>query len=316
MKLPEWIKRLLVGVGIGVGSAIPGVSGGTIAVIFNLYEKFVWAVSNIFKKFKEAFIILLPIVIGIVIGVVPMIILMDKALEGFLFGTVCVFAGFITGSIPKIVDEVKGEKPTLKNVLILVAALLLAVGLGVASVYAKTDVSSHFLVPEVWFYFIIILVGVVASVALVVPGISGSMLLILLGFYKPLITSTTDVAKQCLSGDWSRFGVQFAILGCFGIGVIVGFILVSKLMNFLLAKFHHPTFFGILGFVIGSDVALFVNYDIWQYYSMWSNGSTMAVKKEVEIPVGIALLIISMILAYLFVRLQRKYSQEEVTTKD
>lgn len=311
MKVKEWFKQLLVGIGIGIASAIPGVSGGTIAVILKVYEKIVWAVSNIFKSFKRAVVILIPILIGIVIGVIPMIILMDKALQGFVFGVICIFAGFITGSIPKITDEIKGVSPKAIHIIVLILGILVAVGLGVGSIFAKTDLSAQFASPKIWFYFVLIPVGVVASFALVVPGISGSMLLILLGFYKPLVNSTVTVAKECFSGDWSHFGTQMGLLACFAVGVIVGFFAISKLMNYLLSKYHDVTFFGILGFIIGSDVALFLNYEVWEYYIKWSNGVPMPLQKEVEIPLGIALLIICAVAAYLFVRYQRKIEAKQ-----
>ena len=305
------LKRLLAGIGIGVGSAIPGVSGGTIAVILHVYESFIWSISHLFKEFKKAIVILLPIVLGIVIGLVPTIILMDKALEGFIFGVVCVFAGFIVGSLPKITAEVKGKPVKPIYIIILVAAFLITVGLGVGSVVAKSDVSAHFANPEAWFYIILIPVGLIASIALVVPGISGGMMLILVGFYKPLINSTVDTAKACLAGDWSHFGIQMAILGCFGIGVIIGFFLVSKLMNFLLNGFHDATFYGILGFVLGSIIALYINYEIWEYYTLWAEGGQGFLKKEIEIPLGIALFLICMVLSYLLVRYENKHLVKE-----
>ena len=314
--MKNFFKNLLAGFGIGVGSAIPGVSGGTIAVIFHVYEKLIWAISHIFKAFKEAIIILIPILLGVVIGLVPTVILMDKALEGFLFGVVCIFAGFITGSMPKITGEIKGVKVKPIHIIVLVIALLITIGLGVGSIVSNSDVSTHFAHPEVWFYFVLIPVGLLSSVALVVPGISGGMVLILLGFYAPLINSTVDTMKACLAGDWSNFGNQVLILLCFAIGVIVGFFLVSKLMNLLLSKFHDVTFFGILGFVIGSTIALFLNYEIWSYYVNWSNGGQGFIQKEIEIPLGIALFIISVIGSYLLVRYENKklkQEQEETT---
>ena len=312
--MKDWIKRLLSGIGIGVGSGIPGVSGGTIAVIFNVYEKFVWAIGNIFKHFKEAIRILLPIIIGIVIGIVPTIILMDKALQGFLFGIVCVFAGFIVGSIPKITKEVNGVSPKAAHIIALVVAFLATAGLGVASILSKNDVGQYFVNTPVWFYFVLIPVGVISSFALAVPGISGGMILVLFGFYSPLIETTVGTAKDCLAGDWSNFGNQFAILVCFGIGVIIGFYFVSKLMSFLLTKYHDVTFYGIIGFVLGSIVALFLNFDIWKYYQLWASGADMPLKKEIEIPLGIALFIIFIILSYILTRLEEKYASKEDST--
>ena len=121
MKIKEWFKTLLAGAAIGVGSSIPGVSGGTIAVILGVYEKLIWAVSSIFKAFKKSIIYLLPMVIGMVLALIPMIYLMDKALNYFLFGIVCLFAGFIVGSITGITDEVKDKpiKKLLSNLVLL-----------------------------------------------------------------------------------------------------------------------------------------------------------------------------------------------------
>ena len=309
--MKDWLKRFLSGLGIGVGSAIPGVSGGTIAVIFNVYEKLIWAISNIFKKFKEAIIILVPVLLGVVVGIIPTVILMDKALESFLFGVICIFAGFIIGSIPKITHEVKEVKPRFIHFLILVLAVLITVGLGVASILSKNDVSIHFANPEIWFYFVMIPVGLVSSIALAVPGISGGMILILLGFYTPLIESTVGTAKMCLNGDWSHFGVQIGLLAFFAIGVITGFIIASKIMNYLLIKYHDVTFYGILGFIFGSLVALFLNYDIWQYYQIWANNDYLFIKKEIEIPLGIILLIIFAIGSYFLARLEEKKNNIE-----
>ena len=92
--MKKWLKTLLSGMAIGFGSAVPGVSGGTIAVIFKVYDKIIWAVSNIFKHFKEAFRVLLPTLLGVVIALIPTIYLMDKALNGFVFGVICIFGSY------------------------------------------------------------------------------------------------------------------------------------------------------------------------------------------------------------------------------
>lgn len=314
--MKNWIKRLLSGVAIGVGSAIPGVSGGTIAVIFRVYESIIWAISNFIKQFKKAIVILIPILLGIVIGIIPTMILMDKALESFLFGVICVFAGFIVGSLPKIAKELKCEKVNSYYIVVLALAFVITAGLGILSIVRQSDTKELFENPEVWFYFVMIPVGMAASVALVVPGISGGMILILFGFYKPLITNTTETAKECLSGDWSNFGPQFGILACFGVGVVVGFIIASKIMNYFLTKYHTATFYGIFGFVIGSLVALFLNNDIWEYYMIWADGNYLAIRKEIEIPVGIVLFIICAILSYLLIRYENNREIEESENKE
>lgn len=309
--MKDWLKRLLSGAAIGVGSAIPGVSGGTIAVILKVYESIVWAVSNLFKSFKKSIIILLPVLVGVVIGVIPTIILMHKALEGFLFGVICIFAGFVAGSLPKMSENIKGEKPKASFIIIFVIAFIITTGLGVFSVIAKADYMETFVAPPIWLYFVMIPVGLAASIALVVPGVSGSMILILFGVYTPLIETTVNTAKECLQGDWSHFGPQFGLLACFAVGVILGFYLASRLMNYLLCKYHTATFYGILGFVVGSLISLFINYDIWKYYQIWASGSYISIKKEIEIPIGIALFVISFVLSFLLARLESKKNIEE-----
>ncbi len=310
MKTKEWFKTLLAGMGIGISSAIPGVSGGTIAVILKVYEKLLWAISNIFKEFKKAVIYLLPVLIGVVLALIPTIYLMDKALNGFLFGIVCLFAGFIIGSIPGITDEVKGEKPQRNHLIALIVSILVAIGLGVASVLAKVDASALLVTPKWWVYIILIPVGFVASIALVVPGLSGSMLLLLLGFYKPLISSTVDTVKECLGGNWSNFGQQIGILACFAVGVIIGFYLISKLMHFLLSKYRITTFYSIIGFVIGSTVALFFNFEIYEYYLVWASGTYIKVPLYIEIPIAVVLLVGGTIASYALVKYKRKIDSE------
>lgn len=311
MKLNKTVKTFLAGLGIGFGSAVPGVSGGTIAVIFGVYKSIIWAVSNIFKHFKEAIRVLLPTLLGVVIALVPTIYLMDKALDGFVFGVICIFAGFIIGSIPGITNEVKEVKPTKLLIITCVVAALIAIGLGVGSALIKADLTSYFLDTPVWFYLILIPVGFIASIALVVPGLSGGLILLLMGFYTPLINYTTGTMKNCVNGDWSNFGHLVALLGCFAIGVILGFFFVSKLMNYLLAKHHDITYYGIIGFILGSLVALFYNYEIDSYYQIWAAGKYGFMPLYIEIPVGIILLIGIAILSYQFVRFQRKVAAQE-----
>ena len=311
MKMKNSLKTFLAGMAIGFGSAVPGVSGGTIAIIFGVYKKIIWAVSNLLKHFKEAFRILLPTLLGVVLALIPTIYLMDKALYGFVFGVICIFAGFIIGSIPGIKDEVKDVKPTTKHIVAIIVAALVAIELGVGSVLAKADVSQYMNNIPVWFYFVLIPVGFVASVALVVPGLSGSMLLLLLGFYTPLINYTTTTVKACFKGNWSNFGSLIGVLGCFAVGVILGFYLISKLMHYLLSNHHDVTFFAIIGFVVGSVVALFFNYEIYNYYLVWSSGQYIYMPLYIEIPVGIVLLIVTCILSYMLVRYKRKVDIRE-----
>lgn len=309
--MKKWIKTFLAGMAIGLGSAVPGVSGGTIAVIFGVYNNIIWAVSNLFKHFKEAFRVLLPTLLGVVIAFIPAFYLMDKALYGFVFGVICIFAGFIIGSIPGIKDEVKDVKPRKSLIIILIISALVAIGLGVGSVLVKADVSYYLINTPVWFYFVLIPVGFIASVALVVPGLSGGMILLLMGFYAPLVKYIKSTLEACIHGNWGDFGHLVLIVVCLAVGILLGFYFISRLMHFLLSKFHDHTFYSIIGFVLGSIPALFFNFEIYNYYQMWAQGLSGYTPIYIEIPLGVVLLIGIAILSYLLVRYKRNVEQKE-----
>ena len=97
MKIKEWFRKLIAGMAIGAGAAIPGVSGAAIAVIFRVYEDIIGAVNNFRKKFGWAIKVLIPIMIGIVLAVCVCIVLFSWAFEHLMFVLICLFAGFLIG---------------------------------------------------------------------------------------------------------------------------------------------------------------------------------------------------------------------------
>lgn len=318
MKVKEWFKRFLAGIGIGVGAAIPGVSGAAVAVIFKVYESLIWAINNIIKKFVRSMAIILPILLGVICAVIPCIWLFDKALETFVFGTLCIFAGFLIGSFPGVTDEVKGVKPNKKYITLMVAGAIFVLILGALSVLLgdKINLNTRFDEMTWYMYLILIPVGFIAAVALTIPGMSGSLILLIIGFYKPLLSHTVDWAKEALvNGNWNNAGKLVGMLGCFALGVLIGVIVVSKIMKWLLANHRKGTYFTIIGFVAGSILVLFFNYEIFNYYRVWAGqtiiGYNPALPIYLEMPIGFALLIGCAILSYQLVRLSRKNKKEE-----
>ena len=313
MKIKEWFRRFLAGLGIGTGAAIPGVSGAAIAVIFHVYEDIINAVNNFRKRFGWAITVLIPILLGIMIAVIICIILFSYAFEHLVFVLMCLFAGFLLGSFPGITDEVKGQKIDKKAILLMAIGAVVVIGLGIASVFSGLDVQSLFDEMPIWLYFVLIPVGAIAAVALTVPGLSGSLILLIIGFYKPLVTSTKDWAKELLTGNFSHTLSLFLILLCFAIGCLIGVVVVSKVMNILLKKWRYQTFFTIIGFIGGSIFVLFFNHEIYQYYQVWANpeladlfGVSQLMPMWLEMIVGFIFLLVSGFLSYLLVRTQRK----------
>jgi len=321
MKKMNWFKRFLAGLGIGIGAAIPGVSGAAIALIFRVYETIIDAVNNFRKEFKKSFKTLLPILIGIFIAVIGCIILFKLAFEHMMFLTICIFAGFLIGSLPSVFTKVEGEPIVKNNIIIAVSSGVIVIGLGVLSIILGNNglsVGKYFydadmnaaLLTNWWMFFILFFVGIIASVALTIPGFSGSLILLILGFYKPLLNSAETWGKWIITGSAATEDIISFILMIliFGIGCIVGVVFVSKIMRKLLDKHQTPTYYAIIGFIIGSIPVLFLNYQIWEYYSVWGGATVSSIDpvlgQGVEITFGVIALAFCAFLSFMIVRMQ------------
>lgn len=245
----EFLLNVLRGVAIGVAFIIPGFSGGSVAAILGIYEKLVSAIADIFKKFKESVLYLLPILLGLLLGVAALILPIQWGLAHYPIPTVTLFVGLSLGGLPSITDKVKG-KPKWHNAV----AFLLPCAIAACLLFLpKASQPEGFLFHlDVGGYFLLVLIGVVGSCALVIPGISGSMLLLIFGYYEPLVDLVT---KHLIHG--LDVGTSVLVLACVLVGVLIGFFAVSVLMKFLLKKFPRGTYFAILGFILGSIVAVY-----------------------------------------------------------
>ena len=246
----QWILDILRGAVIGVSNIIPGVSGGTMAVSMGIYDRVIYAVNNLFKQFKKNFKELLPIIIGVLIGLFAF-----AALIGTLLGTKSneipltrlptnfAFIGLILGGLPAIYKRVNMKSAKLLGVILFLVFLALVVVLPLLNPPEARTVDH-----SIGTILLMIPLGAIASSTMVIPGISGSMILMLLGYYNPVINAMNDLR----GGDWS----SLAILAPYVIGLLVGIVFIAKLMNFLLKKHAALTFSAIFGLVIGSPVAL------------------------------------------------------------
>ena len=315
----KFLKRFLAGMGIGTGAAIPGVSGAAIAVIFKVYEDIIQAVNNFRKQFGYSIKVLIPILLGIVCAVIPCIWLFSLAFEHLMFVLISIFAGFLIGSLPSITEKVKGIKPNVVQIMLIITGALFVITLGVLSVAFGDKMNIGGLFVNInqnwWLYLVLIPVGVLAAVALTVPGLSGSLILLVIGFYRPLVDSVKTWAGNCLHGDWSMIGPLLGVIGCFGLGCLIGVVLVSKVMNILLNKFRDSTFFTIIGFISGSILVLFFNYDIFNYYLNWAGQTFPNISPVLpiymELPIGIVVMMLCAFGSYMLVRLERKNRQEQ-----
>lgn len=237
---------------MGIANIIPGVSGGTLALILGIYEDFIGAISHFFSNFKKNICFLAPIAIGILLAIASLSRVIDYSYKHYPIPTSLFFVGLVIGGIPMLYSKVKGKKEVKQasSYLIFLLTFALVIFMACSSLILgeglKVSLSNMGFVN----YLLLFLVGVIAAATMVIPGVSGSLVLMLLGYYYPVIA----VIKEFTS--LKNIGSNILILGVFGIGVLIGIVLISKLIEFLFNKYEAKTYFGVLGFIIASIIAI------------------------------------------------------------
>lgn len=231
---------------LGIANVIPGVSGGTMAVSMGLYELILSSIGNFFKDIKGNFIKLLPIILGILVAIVSTSKLVTYALTNYKAQTLCLFIGLIFGGVSLIMRKIKG-KGSKTNYLIFFVIFFFVISLN----FLKTGlIEISFANMGIIDYLLLLLIGFIASSAMVIPGISGSFILMVLGYYDKIIYTVSTIT------DFSKLGSNLLILVPFGIGVIIGIVFMAKLITNLIKKYETKTYFAIMGFVLSSVVVL------------------------------------------------------------
>lgn len=245
--MKEKIKNLLVGLALGTANIIPGVSGGTIAMTMGIYERLIGIASNIFKDLKKNIMFLLPIGIGMVLAILLLSKVINYSLENYEFQTVFFFVGLILGGLPFLFKKVTKKSIGVKNVMISVICFAL-----VFSLTFLNEGNNVVNLDAVTFPLLIklFIVGIIAAATMVIPGISGSFILMLLGYYKPIVETISNLT------NFDLLIHNGLVLGSFGVGIIVGIVLISKIIEFLLKKRPTETYFGIYGIIISSIVVI------------------------------------------------------------
>ena len=260
------------GITLGISAAIPGLSAGTIAVAESCYDTLIDAITSLRKTFKKGFLVLLPYILGLIIGALAALIGIDKGYQAAPFSLTGLFAGFVFGSLPITFKELKkgnNAKETTIHIISFLLCLIVAGGIGVLCALTKLDLASYLQTRVWWMYLLVFLAGIIAAGACIVPGISGSMSLMVIGMYYPILHtffSRKDDLSIWKSSEGSYIGTGVVLLLLLVIGAVIGVVLSSKMMKVLLSKHRVSTFYGILGLILGSLVSMFINADIYPKY--------------------------------------------------
>lgn len=257
----NFLFDIIKGMLIGVANIIPGVSGGTMMVSMGVYEKIIGVVNNLFKDIKKSILTLLPLGIGMLLGVAVFSFVIPWCLEVYPFPTSFCFIGLILGGVPAIIKPAKeslhkeGKSISVPHIIAFVCFFALAVGMAAMN---ETQTSSANFDLNVGFMITIFVVGVVAAATMVVPGVSGSLVLMILGYYEGIMSSISGFISAVFAWDWTLIWYYVGVLAPFGIGVIVGIFAVAKLIEFLFEKFPSITYCGILGLIVASPIAIVI----------------------------------------------------------
>lgn len=238
---------MIKGFFIGIANVIPGVSGGTIAITMGIYERLINAISHFFSNLKENIKLLISVGIGAGLAVLLMSKLISYSLDNYPIPTTIFFIGLILGGMPMLFKKTKGDYRNIPNSLILLISFVLVLELTFLG-SGNNVVSLDNL--DITGYILLILVGIIAAATMVIPGISGSFVLMLLGYYKPIIETVSDLT------NFNNIVHNMLILISVGIGVLIGIILISKIIEFLLKKYETKTYFAIIGIVLASIVLI------------------------------------------------------------
>ncbi len=246
------IMQILNGFCMALADSVPGVSGGTIAFLLGFYDKFITAIDDLItgnmEKKKVAFVFLIKLGIGWVLGFISAVLVLTRVFESHIYAISSLFIGFIIFAIPVVIREEKESLGQNKKYLFFV---LIGMAIVSAITYFNPVSGGEGMSFDNFSFGLgvyLFLAGAVAISAMVLPGISGSTLLLIMGIYLPIINGI----KEILHFNFSSFLPIF----CFGCGILVGVFSVVKLIRKALEHFRAQTIYLIIGMMIGSIYAV------------------------------------------------------------
>lgn len=239
----EYFLRILKGIVIGIVNIIPGVSSSTMAVIFDVYDDIIFTFSldikYIFKKFWK----IIALIVGIIVGMIGFSFIIKYLLNNYYSSTMYLFVGMIIGSIPLFYLRSKSlsetSKPWIKWVVFGICFAIMIV----LSVINISDNSVAITTIDWLSFFKIFTFSMLGAIGMILPGISGSLIMMLLGVYNTFVTAISDF--------------NFVIIIPLALGSLVGMYLGSLLLKTLMKKYPKISYYGILALIIGSIIAIF-----------------------------------------------------------
>lgn len=244
----QYAYFFIAGLVFGLANVIPGVSGGTMAVVFGIYERLIGLIANFRTQWKKELDFVIPMGLGGGIAILVFGKAMDWVLANYPALANAFFTGVIIGSLPMLIKKTyqtaKGAwKINLGNILPGIVTLGVMLWMTFSTAGESVAREMTFSVGNA---ILMVIYGVIAAACMIIPGISGSFVMVMMGAYGTVINAVANL--------------NISLLMPFGIGALLGVFGCAKLIRFLLTKFEMPTYSAILGFVIGSIPAVFPGF--------------------------------------------------------
>ena len=268
----KFILDTIKGALIGVANVIPGVSGGTMAVSLGIYNRLISSISHLFRDFKKSIATLIPILLGCALGIVGFSYAIKYLLANQPLPTCLAFLGLILGGIPVLFKDMKegiknSKSGHLTAVNVLAFLLLFAFAIALPLLKGSDDtLMTLTATPDTM--VILFFMGVIAAATMVIPGVSGSMIMMILGYYYGIINSITGFIDGLKAGSISAMAAQLGILIPFGIGAVLGIFLISKLIEYLFERHTVSTYAAILGLILSSPFGIFYNTNALAHFTI------------------------------------------------
>lgn len=258
--MKDLINQLLRGVVIGVANIIPGVSGGTMMVSMGIYDTLIHCITHLFKEFKKSILTLLPYAIGMLVGILALASVINWGLEYHPLPTNTLFIGLILGGLNPLLKKIDRKKINAAAVIAFVLLFALIIWMGFQN---KDSIQNADTIDmNVGQMLLMVVMGVIASGTMIIPGVSGSLVLMLLGYYKAVTGALKTVASGLVHFDFAALGQPLLMLIPFILGIVLGIFGVAKAIEWLTSKYPTATYCGVLGLVVASPISLLIQTDM------------------------------------------------------
>lgn len=251
------LKEICRGALLGVANIMPGVSGGTLAISMGIYNKIIYAVTHLRKDLKNSVRILMPIGIGVLLGFIGLSYVIRGLFVYYPLQTNFLFIGLVLGGLPEIVKPIRRERITCARILIFLLFFVLVSGLPLLNISGKEAMMDLSFITGIKMFGI----GIISAATMVIPGVSGSMILLIFGYYQPLLDEITGCISGLLMMDGDKILRGIVLLGPAVLGVGIGIVVIAKLVEYLLGHHKITSYWAIFGLILASPIGIFLEME-------------------------------------------------------